>query len=341
MTVVTEKKEKNQSVELCRLAAAIAVVFLHTPVPEPLGGWINCLARFAVPFFFMVSGYYSLNRDSDWVKQRLIRVLKLNLYASVLYCLWKYRKIQGSVLAFLHEQVFRKGILMDWLLRHINPMAGHLWFLAALVPCYFGLWLYVRFRKGKDNRPLYLMGFFLMWVYFALAFLLPVSGVTIPYETCRNGWFLGLPLFLMGMFLHEHEKTIVEKFHLTTRKLVLLTLAGLLLSLMQWRSYGTSEIFLGTIPEMIGLMLLLTAHPVLPGKHLKRITPRLGRISTVIYVIHMLLLEAYERNLLPWTEGFLGPWEVWLRPVFIAAASLAVAVAWDWLLSRIPKFKRV
>ena len=40
-------------------------------------------------------------------------------------------------------------------------------------------------------------------------------------------------------------------------------------------------------------------------------------------------------------ENSLRPWEVWLRPVFIAAASLAVAVAWDWLLSRIPKFKRV
>ncbi len=347
MTVAAVKKERNQSVELCRMVAALAVVFLHVPLPEPVGSWVGCLARFAVPFFFMVSGYYSLNQSCDWLKRRLVSVLKLNVYAALPYYIWKYLAFyRGSAgMEFLRAEVFPPNVLMDWLLRHVHPGAGHLWFLAALVPCYAGLWLYVRLREGKarNNQPLYLMGLFLMGTDFLLSTLLPVNGMAVPFMVYRNGWCLGLPLFLLGMFLHEYEDTIVEKFHLTTGKLILLTGAGILLSLIQYKSYGTSEIYLGTIPEMIGLMLLLTAHPVLPRPlgFLRWATPRFGRISTVVYIIHLLLLSAYEERFRVLAEARLGHWEAWARPFLIATASLIVAILWDWLLRRIKPQKPV
>lgn len=337
MTVTVERKERNQSIELCRLAAAIAVIFLHVPLPERVNGYVNCLARFAVPFFFMVSGYYSFGRDSAWLKRQLWRVLKLNVYATIPYCIWRcWVYYDGTRIGeFIRWEFFRKGVLSDWIILHVNPMAGHLWFLAALVSCYLALWLYGKLREGENDAPLYLLGAFLMMGCFLFSALLPANEVLVPYKVYRNGWFLGLPLFLLGMFLHEYEETILEKFHLTTGKLLLLTAAGVLLSLLQYRDYGSSEIFLGTILEMIALMLLLTAHPVLPGKLLKGITPHLGRISTVIYVIHLLFLEAYQIYIRPQSENLLGHWEPWLRPFLIAAVSLVTAIAWDGLLSYI------
>lgn len=337
MQVAVEKKERNQSIELCRLTAAIAVVFIHVALPDPIGGWINCLCRFAVPFFFMVSGYFSFGRDSVWVKGQLVKVLKLNLYAPMLYYAWKYIEFyRGSGLwAFLGDEVFHQGIFMQWLIQHIGPGAGHLWFLSALVPCYLGLWIYVRFREGEWNTPLYLVGFFLMGVYFILATILPSNGLQIPYEAYRNGWFLGIPLFLLGMFLHEYGKQITEKFCLSAGRLVLLVAIGILLSLLQYRTYGTSEVFLGTIPELIGLLLLLAAHPVLPGNFLKRVTPRLGRISTVIYIIHILVKDMYDTYLFPRAAESLGVLEPWMKPFLVAIISFAGAILWDWLLRSI------
>lgn len=341
MAIAIETKERNQSVELCRMIAAIAIVFLHIPLPDPVGSWIDCLSRFAVPFFFMVSGYYSFGRDSSWVKRRLINVLKLNIYASLPYYIWDYAMSwrDAGILSFVRRGILKKGIFIEWFLRHVSLVSGHLWYLAALVPCYLGLWLYVRFREGEtqNNKPLYLTGFFLMWVYFALGTILPVNEVIIPYEAYRNGWFLGIPLFLLGMFLHEYEKTIVEKFQLNTKRLILLIAAGVLLSLLQWRCYGVTELYLGNLPEMIGLMLLLTANPILPRSlgFLRGAASRFGRISTVIYIIHILVKDMYDAYLLPRAAESLGVLEPWMKPFLVAIISFAGAILWDWLLRSI------
>lgn len=337
MAVEAVKTERNQSIEVCRLAAAILVIFIHDPLPEPVGGVINCLGRFAVPFFFMVSGYFSLHRDSRWAKTRLAYILRLDVYASLLYYLWEYILYWPgtSLWDYLRWAVFQQNALMEWLLRHVNPAAGHLWYLAAMVPCYLGLWLYSRFREGEpeDNRPLYLTGFLLMCGCFVLSTLLPASGVAIPYQAYRNGWLMGVPLFLLGRFLHEFGEKLTEKFSLTTRRLLLIMAVGITLSLLQWRAYGITEVFLGTIPELMALLLLLLRHPILSSRFLGRLAPRLGRVSTIVYVIHLLLLEAYELWLQGWLSGRIGLWEPWLKPFLIAAAALGIGFLWDWLLA--------
>lgn len=332
MPATALKQERNQSVELCRLAAAALVVFIHAPLPDPLGGWVSCLARIAVPFFFAISGYFILGRDSTWISRRLVNLLKLNMYTSIPYFLWKYWAGWRGVglLPFLREDVFPRGWFMGWFLRHENPAAGHLWYLAAMVPCYLGLWLYEKFREGESRKPLYLTGFFLLILHFLLSALLPAGGIPIPYPIYRNGWLMGAPLFLLGMFLREYGQRIIGKFRLTTRKLLLLMAAGIGLSVLQWRSDGLVEMFLGTIPELVALVLLLGAHPVLPS-FLGRLAPRLGRVSTVVYVMHLLILELYESYIQGAAEVRFPRWESWLQPFLVLAASLAVGFFWEWV----------
>lgn len=326
-----EKKERNQSMELCRLVAAVMVVFIHVNLHKPFDEITDCLARFAVPFFFMLSGYFSYARDSRWIRKRLTAILKLNIYAAIPYYLWQYYLVGWHVGLgrFLRYIVFPRGAFIQWLLESTHPAAGHLWFLAAMVPCYLGLWLYTRFREGKNYSQLYLVGLFLLSIQFVLSILLPANGIEIPFQTYRNGWLMGIPLFLMGMFLREYGEALTERFHLTTGKLVLLLAAGILLSILQWRSYGLTELYFGTIPELIGLMLLLAAHPVLPLGFLGRLTPRLGMVSTVIYVVHQLVLAVYEKYMQAWVLELLYPWGPWAKPLLVAAISIAVGFLWE------------
>lgn len=339
MAAEVGKRARNQSIEVCRMVAAVMVVFIHMPLHEPYDEITACLARFSVPFFFMVSGYFSLGRDSGWVQRRLIAILKLNLYATIPYYLWGYIRSgwNEGVWMFLRRQVFREGVLMRWFLENTNPGAEHLWFLAAMVPCYLVLWLYCRFREGEtqDHRGLYLTGVFLMCIHFVMSILLPANGLELPYQVYRNGWLMGIPVFLMGMFLHEHGGKLVEKFSLTTWKLGILTAAGILLSIMQWKTYGMAEMFLGTIPELVGLMLLLIAHPALPRPlaFLRKAVPGLGTVSTVLYVVHILVMEIYEMYILEWVAHRIYPWEPYAKPFLIAGISLVIGILWERMLS--------
>ena len=51
--------QKNNTLELLKLFASYMVVFIHVLFYGNLGDAVDALARFAVPFFFLVSGYYS------------------------------------------------------------------------------------------------------------------------------------------------------------------------------------------------------------------------------------------------------------------------------------------
>ena len=65
-------KKRNQIVDVFKIVSAIFVVFLHFPFPGYLGKAVFSIARFAVPFFFIVSGYYysKSNKKLNWQKPR-------------------------------------------------------------------------------------------------------------------------------------------------------------------------------------------------------------------------------------------------------------------------------
>lgn len=55
--------KKNITVDFARAVASIFVILIHCRFPGALGDYIAAIARFAVPFFALVTGYYSYNAD--------------------------------------------------------------------------------------------------------------------------------------------------------------------------------------------------------------------------------------------------------------------------------------
>ena len=60
--------QKNSTLELIKLFASYMVVFIHVPFYGKYGDAIDAIARFAVPFFFLVSGFYSYQIDCEKIK---------------------------------------------------------------------------------------------------------------------------------------------------------------------------------------------------------------------------------------------------------------------------------
>ena len=56
------KSKRNQLLEAIRGAACILVVFCHFDIKGVIGTYIVAIARFAVPFFLILSGYYSYRK---------------------------------------------------------------------------------------------------------------------------------------------------------------------------------------------------------------------------------------------------------------------------------------
>lgn len=345
---MVKNKTKNLSLDFMKLVAACFVVFIHIPFPYPLSLAVTSVARFAVPFFFAVSGYYSLGIGTVKIKKRVVRNLQLHLVAAVL-CLATGSLIQycsegtvGAVLNYLRTSALPNIYqIVQWILLQSNPYGGQLWYLSSLLLCYLVLWGYTLFWEGEkqDNKPLYYAGFSLLAVYFTMSNLLLVEGVAPPYRAYTNGWLAGIPMFTMGMFLHEYEERLITRFSLTSGKMWFLIVLGILMSLIQGFAGYEAEIPFGMYLVVPALLLFLVRNPEIPihNSWIQAFVSRLGVVSMAVYILHIPIIDLYNRFLQDWAYGLAATREPLLRPVIVLILSLLAAFLWervDWLLTR-------
>ncbi|MFZ2152712.1 MAG: acyltransferase [Microgenomates group bacterium] len=105
--MIEEQKLHNSSINLMRIVATIAVVIIHTTTrilevahfdfaSAPIAIFFNQLARFAVPLFFMISGYVLevsyANYEDKWKfqKKRIEKILWPYIIWSAIYYYWVY-----------------------------------------------------------------------------------------------------------------------------------------------------------------------------------------------------------------------------------------------------------
>lgn len=294
------RKMRNPAIEICRLVASIFVVFIHYGFPGEFGEVMNCLARFAVPFFFAVSGYFAYQKDEVVIKKRTIGILKLNLHATLLYLLWgsyEERYVFGRGRAAWLQRVFSEGNLTKWFINGVNPLAGHLWYLAAILECYIMLYLYVRWKGKKyDYYSLYVVSILLYAVHVMMGSVAAAVDFDVPYKIYRNALFTGIPMFSLGIFLREYGDKILETYRLSRKKLVMLIVLGAAFSVLQWRGTGKVEMPVGSVIEVVALMLLIVSLPANwgTGKVIAGVTSGLGVLSTYIYVTHIFWMDLYE-----------------------------------------------
>lgn len=337
--IVIEEANENQAIECCRLVASLFVIFIHILLPNELGQIMDCLARFAVPFFFMISGYFAYHVSSKTILKRILRICKLNLFATLVYVVWGYGRerylCNMSVFTYL-ARTFSMKKLAEWVFLNGNPAMDHLWYLTAITVCLLAYWIYIRLsgEKSANYSPLYIVSVVLFVFHVAFGVNAMAVGINVPTKLYRNALFFGMPIFSLGIFLHEYQEIIVNAFNLTTWKLIMLIAFGIVLSLLQWAGIEKAEMPVGMLLVVVALMLLLLANPHVFGgsRGAKCIISRLGRLSTGIYIMHPLwdliyTLFCQQRMLVmfPNKEGY-------LHPFIIAAVSLIMGSLYEVIL---------
>lgn len=280
---------------------------------------MNGLARWAVPMFFLISGYFSYGKKADTVKRRIQRMFGLFVLANGVYFLWKLAnlRMEGILSVRAVQSLFAGEPLLKWLIWNQSPFMGHLWFLGALLYCYLFYALLV--HKGWEERcypliPVCLTGNLLLGV------ALPVLGQEISFLYVRNFWLTGLPFFLWGHWFARQEGQ--GRLRIRDSYCLAGIVVGAGLSMAEMFLSGGAELYLGSILIAAGLFLLAIRHPDWGrGSLLEHIGER---DSLSIYLWQMILIDLTQAA--AYTCGFREHMVYqWLMPLWICLISWLTA----------------
>lgn len=329
-----KQSTRNMVMECTKLVASFFVLFIHVSFPGQFGHLVNCIATMAVPMFFMISGYFNYGASCAAIRRRTLHIAKLLLGGTLLYILWSCVSTElagGSTIAYLRAALILDPIeITNWIILHIHPYAGHLWYLNAILLCYLCFWGYTRFfpEKEVDYRPFYFLCLILLVLFLLYGVIMPADGSNSTGLSIRNGWVFGLPMFGLGMFLRQYQDRIFSAYHLTSGKLLLIFFGGIAFGLFQWRTTGIGMIPFGMFFAIVAWMLWMISHPTIPvkSKAAKTVILSFGPISTWIYISHLMFGMLYGQLLQePLTARF-GTAEPWLQPVVVLGMSLAASI---------------
>lgn len=294
------------SIESTRVLAILAVMVIHIspfanpfdptvwadPVSVVIGGFLNQVTRFAVPFFFLCAGFFLQPRlqagDALGVAWRYSRPLLL-LWAgwSLIYILAPFNPPMVFEVGYQAAMQPQWQMLLSDLLNQwwVGGMV-HLWFLPALVLAV--LIQALCYHLQRPHWALFAGGVLFLLALLGGSYAKPLLGEEWKLLT-RNGPFFSLLFVALGCHLRHCE------WRLKSTTALLLMLSGMALyaleAILLWQLDGVPlnrhDFLLGSVPWALGLFLWLLANPDWGrDSWLERQAPKvLG-----LYCLHMLLV---------------------------------------------------
>ncbi len=209
--------QRIYSIDSMRIIAMVFVVSIHTDPFEGVGVYGNIVnflidtsARFAVPFFFMVSGYFFAlkiiqNDPGAYFVERVTSISSIYVFGLFL-----------SFPVFLTEAVVRAGIenrdvvnsatvkLAEFvapidLIYYGNSISEILWFLPALLFSFLLIYLFIRAEKTKYLLPV-AIGLHSIGLLGASYTMF----VDVPFEI-RDALFFGFFYTSLGYYISSHD----------------------------------------------------------------------------------------------------------------------------------------
>lgn len=297
---LTKPAQRNEGIDILICVAAFFVVCLHEWFLGEFGLYVHSVARFAVPVFLMITGYFyegvvRRGREAAQIKKMSLLFLGANFLYFITELL---TSLAAGRLGDFFSECFSVKSMTVFLLLNESPFAGHLWYLGATL---YALLLISLLRRLTANWKMILYIISPIFIICSLALtkysvlLWGRELVPEPYYL-RNFLFTGLPYFSIGLFLSEH-KSAAEKLgnkQAVCLGFVLLFAATTVFEyfiLKRTGLYADGEIYLSTTFFAVALFVMLSS-PFWNTKKLS-LVKKIGRdYSAMIYIIHILITKA-------------------------------------------------
>ena len=277
-----ENSIANVKLNLLKCFACIGVVFIHVNYPGVFGKIVSLASEYAVPVFYMVAGYFAYGKNSDVIKRRLIKIIKIFLYGYTVFFLYNIftHLRDNGVFQWLVDNYTWKTPLKYIFLCTIDS-AIPLWYLIAMIETYF-VWFLV-IKHGKEN-------IFVMLI--PLLFLFQI-GLTACCETKQLDWswktnFItrALPWFVLGYYLNSDKSQKLRSIKVKWL-IVMITVGCLIAVIPSVFDFSIKFNVIGYIPYTFGLFALTLKNPT---RSICRPLEFIGdKLSLNIYIYHVLV----------------------------------------------------
>ena len=321
------RKPRNHALDLMRVVAFCGVVSLHTVTPDgPLSVAMNVLARFAVPFFFAIAGFFSLGATAATIARRLRHAAALCASGVAIYAVTALIGLTPTWSDLAQLGGGWRALAKNFVLWNDYPAAYPLWFLFALLYVYACYGAIARF----SIRVEYLVGGGVA-LFVARVLLAECSGAIAPLGMQVRSWLLsGVPHFCLGLLLRRHEETLRK---LAPGRIALLAFAGCVCCAVECARFGLQEGYVGTVAIVVACFAACLAYPLtsLGSTPLVRLL-RGGDVCLIAYLVHYVVISMLDKLSQIPVLGVLGTLDP-LRFMLVIVCSLAMGAAATRLMS--------
>ena len=304
---------RNKFLDLIKWLACFLVIVIHTKGFGVAYEYELALTRWAVPFFFTLTGIYFFKNDLSTenirvqAKNKTIKYLKLLLIVDFVYLYYSliWYLCTGFTIQEWLKLKFSLPAIINWLLnwtliKDNSNYILHLWYLVAVIKSCIVIYIFAPVFKSMYKLITLILLFFLYITnYFYSSQLTSIHF---------NWWLIGLPFILLGVIFSEYISTNIDKLSEKERLLWQLKtkyiagsmlFIGIIITYIEVYFLGEREIYLGSLIITICVLFLSEC-----DIH----TIKLMDITAPIYFYHVLVLDMVLCYI---------PEIVWYKPILI------------------------
>ena len=317
------RRRSDQGTDALRLLAALFVVVIHVADPTTTAGlcW-DAAARFSVPVFVIVSGWYLLDRDGGGLARRGARLLGQMVCWSAVYLvynMWRYG----------YEPTGLRGVG-----RYLLTQPPHLWYLWAIAGLYL-LTPLLRPLHRAAGRGLYRYALALCFLFGCVCVTLVRTGhfpaLAEILDRTKLPYGLGFVfLYLLGGYLRRFGLGRPWAWALCAVGGTAVTVGMVLWAARDGGDWAWAGSFFAPWAALAGAGAFAAVQGAARGRPWPgaRLLARLAGWTLGVYLMHPLVVDVLRHA---------GVHSAWLLVLVGFALSLAVTA----VLSRVPGVRRV
>lgn len=284
-------KKRNITLEILKLFAAYMVIFIHVLFYGAVGAVVDSLAKFAVPFFFLVSGFYSYKITPDKIKKRIIHIVKLFLIALISYTFFDTITflLNNNIdqIAPYFSEYLNPNKIINLILFNAPIYTGHLWYLLALIYVYIIFYFTTKYQVNE--KVIFKVSVLLLFLQILLGEGLSVFDIILPIPVIRNFALTGIPFFMFGLFAKKYENKLCN---IPNFVLIIAIVVGGIESIISRYFIAKGELYIGSLFILFSFVVIFIKYSNL---EYPRIVEKITGCSTYIYIFHFMVYSIIER----------------------------------------------
>lgn len=289
-----EQKKEYAAVDIFKMICAILVMLIHTKPFEDIF-WVDAavgmITRFAVPFFFTVSGYFlfkkvSQNPEKKWsiVGKYILRLLRF-------YIIWFIIiRIADILVGRWSLQSFSYYLKQFFFTTDGSP----LWFVAALM---WAVILYSVLMIVLKPKSIFALGIIFLMIGYCFSTLLRLTGnwpvvkslqPIVSFIGVQGSLFFAFPYVALGALMTQKPQRTMVKRDILGIVIFFICLGAESLIMVRKFNAPLTFLWLFMIPTTYFTTHLVLTFPIesRPGYYILR------KISTLCYVLHVVIFKS-------------------------------------------------